>query len=67
MSSFEPSVLDGEDILIPFSDRDDESGYASASSSEASVPDILFTKPHLAFLNRQLQNLQPQGGKHVLM
>ena len=66
MSSFEPSVLDGEDILIPFADRDDESGYASASSSEASIPDILFTKPHLAFLNRQLQNLKPQGRQYML-
>lgn len=38
-----------------------ESGYASAGSSEASTPDIYFTKPHLQFLNRQLQNLEPQG------
>lgn len=38
-----------------------ESGYVSGSSSEASIPDIYFTKPHLAFLNRQLQGLEPQG------
>ena len=38
-----------------------ESGYASGTSSEADLPDIYFTKPHLAFLNRQLQNLEPQG------
>ena len=38
-----------------------ESGYASGTSSEADVADIYFTKPHLAFLNRQLQNLEPQG------
>ena len=40
-----------------------ESGYASgtSSASEADLPDIYFTKPHLAFLNRQLQNLEPQG------
>ena len=38
-----------------------ESGYASAGSSEASTPDIYFTRPHLQFLNRQLQNLEPQG------
>lgn len=38
-----------------------ESGYVSGSSSEASIPEIYFTKPHLAFLNRQLQNLEPQG------
>ena len=38
-----------------------ESGYASGTSSEADLPNIYFTKPHLAFLNRQLQNLEPQG------
>ncbi|MCJ1366470.1 hypothetical protein MMC16_005599 [Acarospora aff. strigata] len=42
------------------STQDLESGYASASSSEASIPEIFFTKPHLQFLNRQLQNLEPQ-------
>ncbi|KAH8703768.1 putative 3'-phosphoadenosine-5'-phosphosulfate reductase Met16 [Talaromyces proteolyticus] len=39
---------------------DNESGYASASSSEASLPEVIFTKPHLQFLNRQLQFLEPQ-------
>ena len=38
-----------------------ESGYVSGSSSQADVPEIYFTKPHLAFLNRQLQHLEPQG------
>ncbi len=38
-----------------------ESGYASGTSSDADLADIYFTKPHLAFLNRQLQNLEPQG------
>lgn len=47
-------------ILVPM-DRDVESGYASAESSEVSVPDVSFSKPHLTFLNRQLQNLNPQG------
>ena len=42
-------------------DQDVESGYASGSSSEASIPEVFFTKPHLTFLNRQLQNLEPQG------
>ncbi|KAJ5210755.1 Phosphoadenosine phosphosulfate reductase CysH [Penicillium cf. griseofulvum] len=39
-----------------------ESGYVSAgsSSSEDYVPEIVFTKPHLQFLNRQLQFLEPQ-------
>lgn len=38
-----------------------ESGYVSGSSSQADLPEIYFTKPHLAFLNRQLQHLEPQG------
>jgi phosphoadenosine phosphosulfate reductase len=42
-------------------DQDIESGYASAASSEGSLPEIVFTKPHLQFLNRQLQFLEPQG------
>lgn len=36
-----------------------ESGYASGSSSEASLPLISFTKPHLKFLNAQLAALEP--------
>jgi phosphoadenosine phosphosulfate reductase len=40
---------------------DSESGYASASSSEDSLPDMLFTKPHLKYLNQQLRDLEPQG------
>ena len=45
--------------------RDDESGYASGSSSDSSIPEVYFTKPHLKFLNRQLQNLEPQGKSHA--
>ncbi len=41
--------------------HDIESGYVSGSSSSADLPEIYFTKPHLVFLNRQLQNLEPQG------
>lgn len=44
-----------------------ESGYASGTSSEADLPDIYFTKPHLAFLNRQLQNLEPQGTLTIIL
>lgn len=40
-----------------------ESGYASGSSSQESALGISFTKSHLAFLNRQLQTLEPQGGR----
>jgi phosphoadenosine phosphosulfate reductase len=43
------------------SHSDVESGYASASSSEDNLPEILFTKPHLRYLNKQLQQLEPQG------
>ncbi|KAI9819165.1 MAG: hypothetical protein M1827_007321 [Pycnora praestabilis] len=47
--------------------RDIESGYASGSSSESSLPELYFTKPHLKFLNRQLQNLEPQvNGAEIL-
>lgn len=38
-----------------------ESGYVSGSSSDSTSPEVYFTKPHLAFLNRQLQFLEPQG------
>lgn len=40
---------------------DNESGYASATGSEESLPDMLFTKPHLKYLNQQLRDLEPQG------
>lgn len=38
-----------------------DSGYVSGSSGQDSTPEIYFTTPHLTFLNRQLQNLEPQG------
>jgi len=42
----------------PVSDSDPtESGYASGSASDASIPEIFFSKPHLDFLNRRLQFL----------
>ena len=47
-------------------DHDCESGYVSGVPSEASIPDIHLTKPHVAFLNRQLQNLEPQGMFHSI-
>ncbi|RAH43409.1 phosphoadenylyl-sulfate reductase (thioredoxin) [Aspergillus brunneoviolaceus CBS 621.78] len=37
-----------------------DSGYVSGSSSDDYSPEIVFTKPHLKFLNRQLQFLEPQ-------
>jgi phosphoadenosine phosphosulfate reductase len=43
------------------SQSDVESGYASASSSEESLTEVFFTKPHLKYLNKQLQNLEPEG------
>ncbi|KAI9670746.1 MAG: hypothetical protein M1817_003856 [Caeruleum heppii] len=48
-------VYDNDDLS-----RDLESGYASGNSSEVSIPDIFFTKPHLQYLNQQLQKLEPQ-------
>lgn len=47
--------VSGQDV-----DAGYESGYVSGSGSEASIPEIVITKPHLRFLNRQLQNLEPQ-------
>lgn len=41
-------------------DASTESGYVSGGSSDDYVPEIVFTKPHLQFLNRQLQFLEPQ-------
>lgn len=41
--------------------HDTESGYASGASSQDSLPDVYFSKPHLKFLNQQLQQLEPEG------
>lgn len=41
--------------------NDDESGYASGSSSHESLPEIYFSKPHLKYINAQLSKLEPQG------
>ncbi|KAF2146246.1 uncharacterized protein K452DRAFT_283520 [Aplosporella prunicola CBS 121167] len=48
---------DAYDLPSP---RETESGYASGCSSEASLPDIFFSKTHLKFLNSQLQKLEPE-------
>jgi phosphoadenosine phosphosulfate reductase len=40
---------------------DIESGYASASSENGGLTDVYFTKPHLKFLNKQLNQLEPEG------
>ena len=36
-----------------------DSGYASGANSDIELPEIYFTKPHLQFINRQLQFLEP--------
>lgn len=46
------------------SPREVESGYASGCSSEASMPDIFFSKAHLKFINAQLAKLEPEGALH---
>jgi phosphoadenosine phosphosulfate reductase len=53
-----PSEMEAYDAR----DNMTESGYVSAGSgaSEEYIPEIVFTKPHLQFLNRQLQFLEPQ-------
>ncbi|GAB1205922.1 hypothetical protein APSETT445_004601 [Aspergillus pseudonomiae] len=45
---------------IESKDNATDSGYVSGSSSDDYLPEIVFTKPHLQFLNRQLQFLEPQ-------
>ncbi|KAK2743431.1 hypothetical protein FQN57_004896 [Myotisia sp. PD_48] len=57
MPSSITSPYPGDEIL---DSRDPESGYASGSPSEMSLPELIFTKPHMQFLNRQLQFLEPQ-------
>ena len=49
------------EVIIDSRDAATESGYVSGSSSVDYIPEIVFTKPHLQFLNRQLQFLEPQG------
>ncbi|KAJ5114722.1 hypothetical protein NUU61_000481 [Penicillium alfredii] len=51
-----PSDVDSLDLR----DANTESGYVSGGSSDDYIPEIVFTKPHLQFLNRQLQFLEPQ-------
>jgi hypothetical protein len=41
--------------------RSEESGYASATSSQDGLTEVYFSKPHLKFINAQLQQLEPQG------
>jgi len=41
--------------------NDDESGYASGASSQESLPEVYFSKPHLKYINAQLSQLEPQG------
>lgn len=42
------------------SSSDQESGYASGSST-ASMPDVYFSRPHLKFINEQLSHLEPEA------
>jgi len=37
-----------------------DSGYVSADSSKAAIPEVFFSKQHLKFINSQLQRLEPQ-------
>ncbi|KAL2001170.1 hypothetical protein VTN02DRAFT_2135 [Thermoascus thermophilus] len=55
-----PSNYPSDTETIDARETGTESGYASGSSSNDSLPEIVFTKPHLQFINRQLQFLEPQ-------
>lgn len=64
MPSNYPSDVEG----IESRDTNTESGYVSGGgSSDDYIPEIVFTKPHLQFLNRQLQFLEPQGMSSFIM
>jgi hypothetical protein len=60
-----PSKLDStyasDAETVDMKETDTESGYVSGASSDDSVPEVVFTKKHLQFLNRQLQFLEPKG------
>lgn len=58
MSSRSSSPYEHDDDHVTFKEVD--SGYSSGSTSESEMPEVYFTKPHLRFLNRQLQFLEPQ-------
>ena len=64
MSSKTPLNYSSEEA-IDARDNTTESGYVSGGSSEEYLPEIVFTKPHLQFLNRQLQFLEPQGQHEI--
>ncbi|KAL2009149.1 hypothetical protein VTN00DRAFT_7343 [Thermoascus crustaceus] len=55
-----PSNYPSDTETVDARETGTESGYASGSSSDDSLPEIVFTKPHLQFINRQLQFLEPQ-------
>ena len=57
-----PATLYSDTASDVPSSSDLESGYVSGRSSQGcNSSDVHFTNPHLVFLNRQLQNLEPQG------
>lgn len=58
MSSRASSPSNDSGVQTPVSKIAD-SGYASGANSDIELPEIYFTKPHLQFINRQLQFLEP--------
>jgi phosphoadenosine phosphosulfate reductase len=58
MSSRSSSPYRHDEAHIAFKETD--SGYSSGSTSEVGIPEVYFTRPHLKFLNRQLQFLEAQ-------
>lgn len=47
--------------------QDTESGYDSPGSSSGGLPVIYFSRPHLKYLNEQLQKLEPEGERCSLV
>jgi len=54
-------LFDNKEQYPPSPTMGSESGYASAASSQDGLAEVYFSKPHLKFVNAQLQKLEPQG------
>lgn len=66
ISSYPKPHLQALDTMKPVENEEIESGYASAtssfssaSSSTTSLPQITLTKPHLRYLNQQMEKMTP--------
>jgi phosphoadenosine phosphosulfate reductase len=61
LNNTQTNTMSSPELERTTSQDDIESGYASASSDNGGLTDVYFTKPHLKFLNKQLNQLEPEG------